>query len=68
MVGVGVVDQLSFIAIQTRYLQSRFVSYAGPVCQPQCQAPGFCDRDTGKCFCGDLKLVTEWCTNGKTAF
>lgn len=65
---MGVMDQLSSTAIQTRYLQSRFVSCAGPVCQPQCQAPGFCDRDTGKCFCGDLKLVTEWCTNGKVAF
>ncbi|XP_022798346.1 uncharacterized protein LOC111336503 [Stylophora pistillata] len=39
----------------------------GPECKPACQAPGFCDREMGKCFCGDLDFIIESCENALVA-
>lgn len=46
---------------------SRSFKFVGPVCEPPCQAPGFCSREMSKCFCGDrdLDYVTESCGNGE---
>ena len=37
------------------------------MCEPPCQAPGFCSSEMSKCFCGDrdLDYVTESCENGE---
>ena len=56
---------LSGLVITTVLIITYNLLIIGTSCDQLCWSPGVCDQRTGKCLCGNLRHVDDFCRNGE---
>ena len=61
----ALMHNLSGLVMTTVLIITYNLLIIGTSCDQLCWSPGVCDQRTGKCLCGNLRHVDDFCRNGE---